>query len=94
MLLQCKRVLSTEQKQKSKYTLREKCPYAEFFWSVFSRILTEYENLRTISLYSVRENTDQKNSKYRHFSRSDMKHNNHKNALKINPLRHFSIGFH
>ena len=23
-------------------TLREKCPYSEFFWSVFSRIRTEY----------------------------------------------------
>ena len=23
--------------------LREKCPYSEFFWSVFSRIWTEYE---------------------------------------------------
>ena len=23
-------------------TLREKCPYAELFWSVFSRIRTEY----------------------------------------------------
>ena len=23
-------------------TLREKCPYSEFFWSVFSRICTEY----------------------------------------------------
>ena len=24
------------------YTLREKCPYSDFFWSVFSRIRTEY----------------------------------------------------
>ena len=41
--------------------LREKCLYSEFFWSVFSCIL-----------YSVqmRENTDQKNSEYGHFSRS------------------------
>ena len=23
--------------------LREKCPYSEFFWSVFSRIWTEYD---------------------------------------------------
>ena len=23
-------------------TLREKCPYLEFFWSIFSRIWTEY----------------------------------------------------
>ena len=33
-----------------------------FFWSVFSRIWTEYGEIRSISLYSVRmrENTDQK----------------------------------
>ena len=56
-------------------TLREKCPYSEFFWSLFSSIWTEYgdtgphfpafglnmEILR-ISPYLVRmrENTDQK----------------------------------
>ena len=47
---------------------REKCPYAELFWSVFSRIRTEYR----ISPYSarMRENTDQNNSEYRHFLRS------------------------
>ena len=52
------------------YTLRESCPYSEIFWSVFSHIRTEY---RPVSPYSVRmqENTDQKNSKYGHFSRSD-----------------------
>ena len=54
--------------------LREKCPYSEIFWSIFSRIWTEYgegEMLR-ISQYSVRmrENTDQKNSEYGHFLRS------------------------
>ena len=39
-----------------------------FFWSVFSRIQTEYEEIRSISPYSVRirENTDQKNSEYGH----------------------------
>ena len=26
-------------------TLRERCPYVEFFWSVFSRIRTKYQNL-------------------------------------------------
>ena len=43
-----------------------------FFWSVFSRIPTEYGEIRRISSYSVRmwENTDQKNSVFRHFSRS------------------------
>ena len=46
-----------------KWTLRKKCSYSEFFWSVFFPIWTEY--LR-ISPYSVRmrEDTDQKNSEY------------------------------
>ena len=54
-------------------SLREKCPYSEFFWSVFSRIRAEYAKIPRISSYSVRmwENTDQKNSEYGHFSRSD-----------------------
>ena len=50
----------------------EKCPYSEFFWSVFSHIWTEYEEIIRISPYSVRmlENTDQNNSGYGPFSRS------------------------
>ena len=53
-------------------TLCEKCPYVEFFWFVFSRSRTEYGDILSISPYSVqmRENTDQKNSEYGHFSRS------------------------
>ena len=41
------------------HTLREKCPYSEFFWPVFFHILCT-------SPYSVRmrKNTDQKNSEY------------------------------
>ena len=37
--------------------------YSEFFWPVYSRIRTEYEDIRSISSYSVRmrENADQKN---------------------------------
>ena len=53
-------------------SLHEKSPYLECFWSVFSRIWTAYgEILRTFP-YSVRvrQNTDQKNSQYGHFSRS------------------------
>ena len=40
--------------------MREKCPCSELFWSVFSRIGTEYKEVLRISLYSVRmrENTD------------------------------------
>ena len=49
-----------------RYSLRKKCLYSELFWSVFSRIRTEYgEILR------MRENTDQNNSEYGHFLRSD-----------------------
>ena len=49
--------------------LREKCPYSELFWSVFSRIRTEYGKIQHISPYSVqiRENTDQNNSEYGYF---------------------------
>ena len=46
-------------------TLREKCPYSEFFRSIFSRSRSEYGEIWSISTYSVkmRENADQKNSK-------------------------------
>ena len=48
------------------------CSYSELFWSGFSRIRTEYGEMRSISPNSVRirENADQNNSEYRHFSRS------------------------
>ena len=47
-------------------TLREKFRSSELFWSIFSRIYTEYEEIRIISPYLVRmrENTDQNNSEY------------------------------
>ena len=56
---------------KEQQALREKYPYLEFFWSVFYRIRTEYEEIRSISPYSVqiRENVDQKYFEYGHFSR-------------------------
>ena len=43
-----------------------------FFWSVFSRIWTEYGEIRSISPYSVqmRENRDQKNFLFGHFLHS------------------------
>ena len=52
--------------------LREKCPYAELFWSIFSRIGTEYGEILRISTHSVQtpENTKQNNSEYRHFIHS------------------------
>ena len=43
-----------------------------FFWHVFSRIWTEYGEILRIAPYSIRmrENTDQKSSLFRQFSRS------------------------
>ena len=53
-------------------TQHEKYSNAEFFWSVFSRIRSEYGDLLRESPYSLRMwgNTDQKNSEYGHFSRN------------------------
>ena len=36
------------------FILRKKCPHSELFWSAFSRIRTEYGEIRIISLYRVR----------------------------------------
>ena len=54
--------------------LCKKCPCSEFFWSVLSRIRTEYGDLPRKYLYSFRkrENTDQKTPEYGHFSRSGL----------------------
>ena len=50
--------------------LRKTCSYSELFYSVFSRIRTEYEEIRSISpSVRMRENTDQNNSEYGHFLR-------------------------
>ena len=53
--------------------LREKRPFSELFWYLFFRIRTEYGEILGISPYTVRmrENTDQNNSGYGHFLRSD-----------------------
>ena len=52
--------------------LHKKYPYSKLFWSVFSSVQTEYGEILGISPYSVRkrENTDQNNSEYIHFSHS------------------------
>ena len=65
-------------------TLPEKSPYLEFLWSVFSFIWTEYGEIRSISPYSVRmrENTDQKNSEYGHFSRNGIDQFSHKTVVE------------
>ena len=66
------------------YSLRKMCKYSEFLWYVFSRIWTEYRDLLWRSPYSVRMrgNTDQKNSKYGHFSRSDWQLHDAREELK------------
>ena len=37
-------------------SLRKKCPYSQFFWSVFPRNWPEYEDLQSQYPYSVRPN--------------------------------------
>ena len=65
-----------------------KCPCSELFWFLFSRIRTEYGEIRSISPYSIRmrENTDQNDSKYRHFLCSG-------NMIFIRPFQP-SVTFH
>ena len=50
---------------------RQMCPYSELFWSAFSRIWTEYGEIRSISPYPVwkRENAVQNTSEHGHFLR-------------------------
>ena len=47
--------------------LPKKCPYSDLFWSVFSRIRTEYGE---IFVSPNAGNTSQNNSEYGHFLRS------------------------
>ena len=65
---------SRQIKSSQSHALREKCRYSELFWSAFSRIRTGYGGILRISTYSLqmRENTDQSNSPYGHFLRSDV----------------------
>ena len=46
------------------WALHQRCPYWELFWSKFSRIQTEYEQIR------MPENADQSNSDHGHFLRN------------------------
>ena len=56
-------------------SLPKKCPYSSLFWSIFSRIRTEYAEILPISPYSVRMkyNTNQNNPEYGQFLRSVFK---------------------
>ena len=49
--------------------MREKRPYSELFWSLFSLIRIEYRVSLRIQV-QMRRNTDQNNSEYGHFLRS------------------------
>ena len=70
--------------------LREKCQYSEFSWSLFSRILAEYQEIWSISTYSVRmrENKDQKNCKYDQYSCGVILH---QCTVILLMLRHFNF---
>ena len=59
-------IISTVVVSFEELTVREMCPYSHLFRSAFSRIRTEYGEIRRISLYSVRmrANADQNNSEY------------------------------
>ena len=75
----------------TKISLRKKYPYSELVWSVFSHIRTKYEEILSISPYSVQmqENTDHNNSEYGHFLRSL---GNYDNFLRRNArFRVFSV---
>ena len=52
-------------------TLREKCLYLKFFWSLFFRIRIEFGNLQSSFPYSAQNarKHNQENSKYGDFSR-------------------------
>ena len=48
---------TARKKHTSKESLREKCPYSELFWSVFSRIRTEYGEILSLLIPSECEKT-------------------------------------
>ena len=52
-------------------TLRKMFPYLEIFCFTFSCIRTEYRESKSSHYAQIPENTDQKNSEYRHFSLSE-----------------------
>ena len=65
-------IFSQKVMQKNNVTLRKVSTFGVFLVRIFSHIWTEYGEIQSISQYSarMRENTDQKNSKYGHFLRS------------------------
>ena len=51
----------------TRLSLREKCPYSELFWSIFSPIPTKYGDILRISPYSVRMRENTNNFEYGYF---------------------------
>ena len=80
-------------------TLRGKCPYSEFFWSLFSRIRTEYGEIQSISVFSPNAGKyrPEKLYEYEHFSHSVTFFRNLFSPPKFNsfvndsPINSFSI---
>ena len=51
--------------------LRKMFPYLEIFWFAFSYMRTKYGHSKSSHYARMPENTDQRNSEYRHFSLSE-----------------------
>ena len=70
----------------------QKCPYSELFWPAFCCIRTEYGEIRSICLYSVRmrENPDQNDSKYRNFFRSVLHSKVHSGPHQTSMIKSFA----
>ena len=68
-----KKIFNTDTDPLDHVSLRKNCPCSEFFLSTFSRIRTKSGEIRSTFPYSVRmrQNTNQKNSKNEHPSRSE-----------------------
>ena len=64
-----------------KETLCEKCPYWDFFWSVFFHIQTLFTQYLYVCSPNA-ENMNQKNFEHGHFSRSES-HSKSSNTVKL-----------
>ena len=60
-------VLIRLNKNVSNMLMREKCPYSELLWSVFSRIRTKYELPISPDSVRMQENAYQNNFEYGHY---------------------------
>ena len=96
MLLHYKLILSSEQKNKSKHTVREKYPYSEFsdlYFPVFQQNTERCELFLSIQSKCGKirtrktPNTDTFHAVTRNTIATRMR-------VKMGHLRHFSVGFH